>query len=91
MLTKLSDNDHSCLRAENVKRFVGFIHSYTAYASHWDKIYPKVKISYAAKMKFEVEFHLLRPKNEEFEGFLDWVKIAERICNTPASEKFTRI
>jgi hypothetical protein len=91
MLTKLSDKDHGSLRAENVKRFVGLIHSYTAYASHLDKIYPKVKISYAAKMKLEVEFLLLRPKNEEFEGFLDWAKISERICNTPASEKFTRI
>ena len=91
MLTKLSDKDHGSLRAENVKRFVVFGHANMGYASQLDKISSKIIISYAANMKFQVEFLLLSTKNEEFEGFLDWAKISERICNTPASEKFTRI
>ena len=75
MLTKLSDKDHSSLRAENVKRFVGFILADMAYPSHLVKSFPQAKISCAASMKFEQELVLLRPRKEEYEGLLNWVNI----------------
>lgn len=74
MLSKLSDKDHGYLRAENVKRFVGFIHADMAHAAQLDKNFPQAKTSWAASIKVWEELLVLRPKNEEYEGLLDWAK-----------------
>jgi hypothetical protein len=39
-----------------------------------DKNFPQAKTSWAASIKVWEELLVLRPKNEEYEGLLDWAK-----------------